>query len=420
MKHWICFWLIIFYTSSVVAQSGSPKGMHFFKGSWSDLQAAARHDHKMIFIDVYTDWCGPCKYMDKFIFTNPSVGGKYNTQFVNYKLNAEKGEGVELAKKYNVTAYPTLLFLNSNGYLVHKVIGEKEVVPFIELAVEALKQGTDPANLGNLEKAFDEGARTQLFLRTYLDRLTALNLDNSAVLDEYFKSLPAEVLEKDTTLLYLARCVTGARTASLIYLVNHYDLLSDPAKETVTSPLFEKLVRMGAGQALREKRLIEYEGLVAFGRRLYGLKQNQLSFLNRLNLLYSVMIRDYLLVKQAGYTMATGPSSVPVDTIRAEDERRYNQIMHPYLTGEKDSTKVLDFAEEKKYVSHLYAREIAEQLYTAAQAFAQLPSTDTQALQDACLWIKRCIELIPDPNSTFSNLLGVLESKLKNRSILIY
>jgi thiol:disulfide interchange protein len=84
--------------------------------------AKAETDDKLIMIDVYTDWCAPCKKMDKETFPAEEVVNKA-ANFINLKLNAEKGQGPEVQKKFGVTAYPTILFVNGKGELVHTVVG---------------------------------------------------------------------------------------------------------------------------------------------------------------------------------------------------------------------------------------------------------------------------------------------------------
>lgn len=81
-----------------------------------------KKEKKPIFIDFYTQWCGPCLNMAENIFTLGSVGNFYNDHFVCLKIDAETGEGVELAKKYEVASFPTFVFVNpknrkSNSYL---------------------------------------------------------------------------------------------------------------------------------------------------------------------------------------------------------------------------------------------------------------------------------------------------------------
>jgi thiol:disulfide interchange protein len=84
--------------------------------------AKAETDDKLIMIDVYTDWCAPCKKMDKETFPAEEVVNRA-ANFVNLKLDAEKGQGPEVQRKFGVTAYPTILFVNGKGELVHTVVG---------------------------------------------------------------------------------------------------------------------------------------------------------------------------------------------------------------------------------------------------------------------------------------------------------
>ena len=57
---------------------------------------AAKSENKLVFIDFYTTWCGPCKMMMKNVFPQPKVGEYFNNKYVCIKLDAEK-EGKEVA-----------------------------------------------------------------------------------------------------------------------------------------------------------------------------------------------------------------------------------------------------------------------------------------------------------------------------------
>lgn len=82
--------------------------------TFDEALQAAKKEKKHVFIDFYTDWCGPCKRMSREVFPQKSVGDFMNARFVCLKLNAEK-EGVELAKKYGVKAYPTYYVIDLNS-----------------------------------------------------------------------------------------------------------------------------------------------------------------------------------------------------------------------------------------------------------------------------------------------------------------
>src|SRR5882757_6003051 len=88
------------------------QGIEFTHGSWAEVKAKAKQENKLIFVDFFTDWCGPCKAMAIGTFPNPQAGEFYNKHFISVKIDAEKGEGISLAKQYSVHAYPTLAFIN--------------------------------------------------------------------------------------------------------------------------------------------------------------------------------------------------------------------------------------------------------------------------------------------------------------------
>lgn len=107
----------------ILPLSSFAQGVDFKSLTMKEAQAVAEKEKKMIFIDFYTTWCGPCKMMSSEVFTQDQVGEYFNRTFVNLKVDAEKGEGVELAKKYQVKAYPTFVVLRADGTEVYRTAG---------------------------------------------------------------------------------------------------------------------------------------------------------------------------------------------------------------------------------------------------------------------------------------------------------
>ena len=126
--------LLLTITPAAIAQSG----INFETGTWEQVQQKAASQGKPIFVDAYAVWCGPCKWMDANVFTDPSVGQFFNENFINYRYDMEKGDGKQFAQEQKVTNYPTLLFFNAEGKLTHRAIGSRQVQQFIELGQEAL------------------------------------------------------------------------------------------------------------------------------------------------------------------------------------------------------------------------------------------------------------------------------------------
>lgn len=124
--------------------------------------------------------------MSRNTFTDPEVGKFYNANFVNAKIDMEKGEGPELAQRYSVQAYPTLLYINGNGDVVHRALGYHEPEQFLSVGRKAL----DPAtNLAGLDARYQAGERNGAFLLQYLEAKSASgDSDFGSVVDAYLQA----------------------------------------------------------------------------------------------------------------------------------------------------------------------------------------------------------------------------------------
>lgn len=129
--------IFFFFLLFVAIENTFGQGIEFFHGTWSEAIATAQNEKKPIFVDAFTTWCGPCKFMAANVFTVDSVGDYYNQNFINYKYDMEKGDGPEFAKTYRVTAYPTLLYLDENGKVLHRTMGARQPSDFIKEAERA-------------------------------------------------------------------------------------------------------------------------------------------------------------------------------------------------------------------------------------------------------------------------------------------
>ena len=137
-KIWNTVILLLIGVASLNAQEGTQ--IQFFEGTFEEALATASKENKLIFMDAYTTWCGPCKWMASNTFTNASVAEFYNKNFINVKMDMERGEGPGLARKYRVMAYPTLLFINPEGEIAHKKMGALPAEAFLDLGQQVQKK----------------------------------------------------------------------------------------------------------------------------------------------------------------------------------------------------------------------------------------------------------------------------------------
>ena len=163
-KHMKSNILILIATVLVGALYGQSSNIQFEEGNWQSILDKAKAQDKVIFLDAYTSWCGPCKMMSKDVFTHAEVSSFYNENFINAKIDMEKGEGPALATNYKVRAYPTLLFIDGDGELVHQAIGYHNPKQFYQLGETALNP---EQRLSSLSKRYAAGDRTPAFLYQY-------------------------------------------------------------------------------------------------------------------------------------------------------------------------------------------------------------------------------------------------------------
>ena len=111
----------------------------FIEQDWAKTLQTSKDNHKLIFLDLYATWCGPCKMLKKNTFTNKDVAEYFNSHFVNASVDVDKGIGITLAEQYNVSMLPTLIVANQDGKPILFTTGylePKEILKFAKAAVE--------------------------------------------------------------------------------------------------------------------------------------------------------------------------------------------------------------------------------------------------------------------------------------------
>ena len=130
--------ILVVLAGVLICGSGFSQNINFQEGTFEEVLAKAKSENKLVFMDCYTVWCGPCKKLAKEVFPRKEVSTFFNDNYISLTMDMEKGEGIELAQYYNITAYPTLLFLNASGEIVDRVEGAVNAYQLIEKGKAAL------------------------------------------------------------------------------------------------------------------------------------------------------------------------------------------------------------------------------------------------------------------------------------------
>ena len=122
-------------------------GIHFIEQDWDKALKTAQDQDKLVFLDIYATWCGPCKMLKQYTFTDAKVGEFFNKNFINISVDGEKGVGPSLAEKYAIEGYPSLIVADATGKPVLITAGYIPSDILMKFANEALKRGgKQPAN----------------------------------------------------------------------------------------------------------------------------------------------------------------------------------------------------------------------------------------------------------------------------------
>lgn len=165
MKRSLFFLIVCIFALSINATG---MGINFLHGlTWTEAVTKAKSENKLIFIDFYTQWCGPCMNMAQTVFSLPEVGYYYNNTFINLKIDAEDGEGITLAKKYGVRSYPTYAFIDpTTEEMVHRSSSRQSAEQFIQTG----KDATIPEQRSfYLQEQYTSGNRERAFLINYIN-----------------------------------------------------------------------------------------------------------------------------------------------------------------------------------------------------------------------------------------------------------
>lgn len=214
--------------------------------SYKEALTAAQHENKLVFMDFYTDWCGPCKMMMREVFPQKSVGDYMNKTFVAIKVNAEKDDGVELAKKYQVKAYPTFVIIDATETEKGRVVGSSSPESFIN----KLEQIVDPSKAPEvIKKKYESGDRTPDVVKSYAvilmdefkegrhtrEEYMEKYAEVNKLVQDYYEKLPTADRVKEENMFVYRQYTTSPFDASGRFLYTSLDKFSEQQKAEADS-----------------------------------------------------------------------------------------------------------------------------------------------------------------------------------------
>lgn len=209
--------LLWLFVSLSVCLSAQNRHINFEQTKqWNALVKKAKKAKKLIFVDCYTSWCGPCKMLAKNVFTQDSVADYFNKTFINAQFDMEKDkDGVMLKNKFAVKAFPTLVFVDpATQEVVHRMVGAGTSAWLLKGANAA----TNPQeNLAGLTKRYNAGERTPELLEKYLTALSSAYMADKQeeVANAYLNSLSTEQLATKNNWMLIVKNINDPLSAPL-------------------------------------------------------------------------------------------------------------------------------------------------------------------------------------------------------------
>ena len=397
--------LICLIVSVLTINQTFSQGINFRQDDWQNVLMQAKAQKKLIFVDIYTAWCGPCKEMDKKTFTDVSVGDKFNARFINYKVDAEKGFGITLAKRYNVTSYPTCLFVDPSENLIYKQEGLLRAPDLVKEADMVLNNQANAKPLYALDKLYENGRRDTEFLNEYIAvRSLYDRIDNRDLVEEYVKSLTPIQYSADKTLRIIVNNgfkIDGKAFELLLKFREKAESLFEGGVEKVNRAFSQSINEVfdvalkGKNQALFDKALsANLKALPNTADRVND--KNKLAF-------YLAMKDVNKFSEAAEQYLDQYVMFVQIESIRKQDLWEYEKIMQNYKLGVRDSVGAgaAMYQNLKLNAKNTMARLTAAELNEVVKAFYDQVEDKTK-LKKATEWAKRSLELVETPDAYHS------------------
>lgn len=397
--------LLLIIPALLFSMLGFSQGIEFEHGTWKEVLEKAQQTNKPIFVDVYTTWCGPCKMMSKDIFPLENVGKVYNASYICYQIDAEKGEGIEVAKKYEVKAFPTYLFIKADGTLFFRTLGAMDAKRFIDVSNTALSELNNSKPLSAWEKEYAEKKNDPIFLIDYMKKRSNQGLSNATFFDEYLKLIPEEERTSDAVVdLYNKDADLKANSFA------YENIQRNKLKLDGKLPGFSNyLLVSGIMNTVFEAAKSKNEQLLAIAMSAYDQLPKGMTPLQKDEIYIQYYQRSGDTNQYLKYASNFGNNLMIIsnDTIAQKDKATAQSFEKRISAGEFVKLDSTQLARMRTAVAHMESDRISLTLnYHAWTVFETV--SDKKVLQYALNWSKRSLELAPDNSSyldTYANLL---------------
>lgn len=254
------------------------QGIRFETSDFTQTLEKAKTENKLVFIDCYTTWCGPCKQLAKKVFPDKSAGDFFNEHYVSLKMDVER-EGKKVGRKYKVSAMPTLLFIDPHSQeVLNRVVGYVEPTKLIEEGKKALNPHL---NLKGCSLRYQTDKQNTEAAMTYLNSLKAASLisQRDSILQEYLSLQPDEQRHSEKNWQLLSAHTDNVYTPAFDYLYKESAAFEQTVGKEAVNQKMSTLYQQAIFRFIRRKRIPEQE----FAKKDFKRLQNYVQTYNGVN-----------------------------------------------------------------------------------------------------------------------------------------
>lgn len=385
-------------------------GVQYFYGSWQAVLDEANRQKKPVFVDFDTIGFYPRQEIIREAFSDSSLAVTFNANFINYQVDAQRGEGVAIAERYRVLSYPvpTSLFILWDGSLLHRASGYQGLAGLLAEADKALALANKPNVLSTLEQTYLAGQRDPVFLATYLRERANADMPNNDALITYLSLVPETDWTTDETIgLITAHLTTyDPRIVDALQqtLRQLYGSTDKPAvvQRTKLGDCIRQLIRSRFHRAIAEQDEQQLAEVITDNERfLYAEAGDSLSkqeveeMANGYRRRFYAETKNFAQYRPLAEAEAWRLMTVSRESVREKDREAF---LH-YLERKKELDETGERPDYWKYaeaMSTVESHETARQLNQLVRYYDK-HMTDPYDLEQALVWSARSLEYDRNP-----------------------
>ena len=342
------------------------QGITFEHGTFEEALNKAKAENKMLFMDCYTAWCGPCKMLQNTTFPDPGVGAFFNDNFISFKIDCEKGEGPDICNRYGVSAYPSLFFIGIDGKVVQKSMGYRPAESLINEAKRAM--GGSTSILNEYKAKYQNGERNEDVLRGLVMNLAKNGDPYDVYWNEYLTMQKSENLINDANAKLIFELTNSISSPSFKYFIEFKNYLIDK----YTQDSYERRLESMVSKTVREAALKKDNSL--FTNAMAVVKNNKLynatAIINKQSLFYYSSVKDMVNYDKVAMSYLKKTKNVAPNEFSDIMNNYINNVENPKLLLKAVAASKKNIAKEDKFYNNIALAKLYYKLKNQADAFA--------------------------------------------------